>query len=101
MIIKRAISVILLSLLLSTAYAVSTPVITAKVYGMTCQFCAYGLKKKLSGLDGVKRVRVSLRSKQAVIFVKPNYPTRNLLKSVKKAIIDAGYTPKQIIIGKR
>lgn len=94
---------ILLSLLLccivfNPAQAARMQVIKSKVYGMTCQFCAYGLKKKLSNITGVEKVKVSLGSKYAIVYVNKDYSAKDLLNSVKQAIINSGYTPKTMKI---
>lgn len=58
-----------------------------KIDGMSCEHCSDKVKKTLENIDGVIKVKVSLKDKQATIKSddKLDYNT------VKKTIEDLGY----------
>jgi copper chaperone CopZ len=64
------------------------------VKGMACPFCAFGLKKHLQRLPGVKNVEVSLEKGQAVLDVSPGAKLTD--DQIRKAIRDSGFNPGEI-----
>jgi mercuric ion binding protein len=68
--------------------------IISGIKGMTCQFCVYGVKKKLSNLPNVQRAQVSLKRRKGRITYKPGKEAN--VKAVEAAIKDAGYTVGKI-----
>lgn len=74
-------------------YGANQKRIVYKIRGMTCQFCAYGLQKKIGRVTGVKSVSVSLRHHVAYIILKPGSYSKNLVKKIDQSIKDAGYSP--------
>ena len=63
------------------------------IHGMSCSFCVEGLQDELSQLPDIDRVDVSLKSKK-VRIVSKNDPLDR--ERIKRAIVDAGYTPMEI-----
>ncbi len=63
------------------------------IHGMTCAFCVEGLHRELSELPDVSKVDVSLKNKKVRIV--SDGETLDLDR-VRKAIIDAGFTPVEI-----
>ena len=61
---------------------------TIKVDGMSCGGCVKSVTGVLTALDGVARVEVSLKQKQAVVEFDAGKLTRDQLKAV---IEDAGF----------
>ena len=61
--------------------------ITVKISGMSCEHCAMRVTKALSGIPGVKEVKVDLKSGTAT-FEKPEGVT---LEDVARVIEEAGY----------
>ncbi len=60
-----------------------------KIDGMTCQFCAHNVKKRLKTLDGVEKVEVDQDKGLATLQVKPG---TNITDAQFKALIaEAGY----------
>lgn len=61
---------------------------TIPIEGMTCNACAARVKNKLRSLKGIKRVKVSLEKRNAVIYYK-----KETLKGeqMKAAINELGY----------
>ncbi len=60
---------------------------TIKIQGMTCQHCVMSVTKALSGVPGVKNLRVDLLKGEATFENTQNQPTEKIRKAVK----DAGY----------
>ncbi len=88
---------LLASLLLIAAqgWAGDPQIIEIEVSGMTCPFCVYGTEKQLSKLQGVEAADVSLKNKRARIVMKQGESAD--LEAVRKAIVDAGFTPGDVI----
>lgn len=68
--------------------------IVAQVKGMSCPFCAYGLRKELLTIPGVKDVQVSLAESQASVTVAP--PAKVTDEQIRQAIREAGFSPGPI-----
>ena len=64
------------------------------VNGMSCPFCAYGVKKHLSALPGVKSVQVELAKGEAIVEFAPEAKVTD--EQIQKAVRDAGFTPGKI-----
>jgi len=64
------------------------------VNGMSCPFCAYGVRKHLSALPGVKSVQVELARGKAIVDVDPE--VRLTDERIRKAVREAGFTPGKI-----
>ena len=88
---KKWIGIILVSVGISLSYADDVKV---GVDGMTCPFCAGAVEKQVSKIPNVKKVEVSLA--QAKIVVTFNEGSKADLQAVKKAIKEAGFTPRDI-----
>lgn len=68
--------------------------IVAQVNGMSCPFCAYGLRKELLTIPGVKDVHVSLSNSRATVTVDPS--ARITDEQIRHAIREAGFSPGPI-----
>jgi len=68
--------------------------IVVRVNGISCAFCAYGLEKKLSELEGVEKVEINLKNGTAVLTVKEDKTITD--ETIKKTVKDSGFTPKEI-----
>jgi P-type Cu+ transporter len=66
------------------------------IEGMTCASCVTRIEKVVAKLDGVAAVSVNLATEKADITYDP---ARVRLSAVKKAITDAGYTPREVDAG--
>ena len=64
------------------------------VRGMQCPFCAYGIKKHLAKLPGVRKVDVDLAKNQAIVEFAPDAKPTD--EQIQRAIHDAGFTPGKI-----
>lgn len=67
-------------------------VVTVK--GMQCPFCAYGIKKHLAKIPGVRKVEVDLGKNQAIVEFKPDATPKD--EQIQRAVHDAGFTAGKI-----
>ncbi|WP_369798604.1 heavy-metal-associated domain-containing protein [Methanosarcina sp. WH1] len=61
-----------------------------KVEGMSCGHCVMRVKKAIEGLEGVKKVDVSLENKQAVVEFDEG---KTDVKKIKAVVQENGYEP--------
>ncbi|MFQ5546419.1 MAG: heavy-metal-associated domain-containing protein [Acidiferrobacterales bacterium] len=61
-----------------------------KVDGLGCPFCAYGIEKKLSAIDGVESIDVEL--KKGMVVVTTTEGAALTETQAHKAVKDAGFT---------
>lgn len=60
------------------------------VDGLACPFCAYGIEKKLSAIDGVRTVQTDIASETVTVTM---VPRKTLDKATAaRAVKDAGFT---------
>lgn len=69
--------------------------VEVEVHGMTCAFCVDSLERKFREMDSVEKVQVSLKTKIVRLETDENLPT---IESIKKAVLDAGFTPTSITV---
>ncbi len=67
--------------------------VTIPIEGMTCASCVARIEKVVGRLDGVAGVSVNLATERADVTYAPETVR---LSAIKKAITDAGYTPREI-----
>ncbi|XP_066058440.1 copper-transporting ATPase 1 [Chamaea fasciata] len=68
---------------------VSSAVLRLRVEGMTCHSCTSTIEGKLSKLQGMQRIKVSLDNKEAVVVYQPPLITA---EEIKQQIEEAGFT---------
>lgn len=68
--------------------------IVAKVDGMSCPFCTYGLRKELLTIPGVKDVQVSLVKSEATLQLDPGSNVTD--DQIRQAVHQAGFSPAAI-----
>lgn len=66
------------------------PVYTMQADGLACPFCAYGIEKQLSRIDGVESVETDVKSGTVVITMKPGATLEEA--DAKRAVEAAGFT---------
>ena len=71
--------------------------ISIRVDGLSCPFCAYGLEKKLKRLEGAEKVWIDIENGVAEITVAEGKSI--LEENLKKAVLEAGFTPREITYG--
>ncbi len=75
------------------AEAASAKSVVIPIGGMTCASCSARIEKVVGRLDGVKSVSVNLVAEKAAVEYDPQVVR---LSAIKRAITDAGYTPREI-----
>jgi len=95
--IKRTLAVLALIAFLiapASAFADGPVKVIAKVDGLSCPFCAYGIEKKIKKIEGVKDIRVDIKNGTVTVIYKDRkFFTKHRLN---KAVRDAGFTPGAI-----
>jgi len=88
---------VLIGLLLaaSLCQSVFARTIEIEVFGMTCPFCVDSLERKFAKMDSVSKVQVSLKLKKVRLETADNAPS---IDAIKKAIVDAGFTPVKVTV---
>ena len=86
---KPLLLVLVLSWLLS-AGAWASERYFLEVDGLACPFCAYGIEKRLSAVDGVQSAETDIKSGVVTVTVEDGKPLTEAM--AKKAVEDAGFT---------
>jgi mercuric ion binding protein len=73
--------------------------LTVSVDGMACPFCAFGVEKKLRGVDGADTIDISMKDGTATITALEGRSVA--VGQVPGAIRDAGFSPGTIRISAR
>jgi len=71
-----------------------TQQVQVKVDGLSCPFCAYGLEKKLTKIEGVENLKIDIENGVAVFTVAEGKTVSE--EKLKKSVKDAGFTPRKI-----
>lgn len=58
--------------------------IILKIEGMTCSACSSSLEKSLLKLDGITKVKVSLKDKTATIYSSVSIPEEDIIDTINK-----------------
>ncbi len=56
-------------ILISTAALAAPQAYTLRVDGLACPFCAYGIEKKLSRIEGVKQIEIDIRTGTVTVIM--------------------------------
>ncbi len=88
-IVRNMVMTLMLLLLLPVANAASA-VYSLKVDGLACPFCAYGIEKKLSAIDGVEDIKVDIKEGQVIVTMADG--TSLSEQRARQAVKDAGFT---------
>ncbi len=91
---KKFLSIPLLAIVLSTAAFAGGNQYALAVDGLACPFCAYGVEKKLSAIEGVESVETDVKSGQVVVTLTAG---KTLSEEVaRQAVKDAGFTLRSL-----
>ncbi len=82
--------VITLALLLLAPLAHAGSVYSLQVDGLACPFCAYGIEKKLSAIDGVEKIDVDIKEGQVIVTMADGASLSE--ERARQAITEAGFT---------
>ena len=77
-----------------TGVAASAATIEMNVNGLVCAFCAQGIEKKLRKLPATADVFVSLERRLVAVALKDGQDIPD--ETLRKALVDAGYTVTSI-----
>lgn len=84
-------ALLLLGLLAAPAWASeNAPVYALGVDGLSCPFCAYGIEKELSSLDGIKEIDTDIGSGLITVHMSEGATLDEA--TAKKATEDAGFS---------
>lgn len=93
---KNILSAVLIFILMVPGSVLAGPPakVVIHVKGISCPFCAYGLEKKLKGLEGVTDFSMDLEGGKAEVV----FSDRDLIKmeKIENAVRDSGFTPGKI-----
>jgi len=80
--------------MLSTAAFAGGNQYTLGVDGLGCPFCAYGIEKQLSAIEGVESIETDIKSGQVVVTLVEG---KSLSEEVaRQAVKDAGFTLRSL-----
>ncbi len=65
-----------------------------QVDGLACPFCAYGVEKKLSSIDGVEEIRVDIEKGQVIVIMSDGSTLSE--SSAREQVDKAGFTLRSI-----
>jgi copper chaperone CopZ len=91
---KKYLILVIMILTLVGSIPLQAQTLEVQVSGMVCAFCAQGIEKKFSKVDGIDKVHVDLKSKKLTLDFKgkPTLSNQNINDMIK----DAGYQVKSI-----
>lgn len=91
---KKFLWIPLLAMVLSGAAFAGGNQYALAVDGLACPFCAYGVEKRLSAIEGVESVETDVRSGQVVVTLAEG---KILSEEVaRQAVRDAGFTLRSL-----
>jgi mercuric ion binding protein len=83
---KKLITLLALSAVLSAPAWAATQTVTLSVTGMTCAACPITIKKALNKVEGVEKIQINLEKKEAlIIFDDAKTTVEALLDATKNA----------------
>lgn len=88
--LSRTFLALLIALSTVTAALAAGPSYRLEVAGLACPFCAYGIEKKLTALDGVERVETNIKEGAVTVTMKDGAAFDEA--TAKRAVKDAGFT---------
>ncbi len=91
---KRFLSIPLLAIVLSTAAFAGGNQYALAVDGLACPFCAYGIEKRLTAIEGVESVETDVKSGQVIVTLVEGKTLSE--EAARQAIKDAGFTLRSL-----
>jgi len=80
----------LLALLLPIGAYAGSLVYSLQVDGLACPFCAYGIEKKLSSIEGMEDIKVNIETGQVIVTMEDGSTLTETLAGEK--VEQAGFT---------
>ena len=69
---------------------------TFNVKGMHCNSCVKKVEGAISGIEGVKSVKVDLKNSKALIVYKPNVDQKAISAKITKAVEKSGFKASKV-----
>lgn len=88
--LARAIVALSAATWIVTAAFAAGPSYRLSVDGLACPFCAYGIEKQLSAIDGVQRVETHIEAGAVIVTMKDGATLDQA--AARRAVKDAGFT---------
>ena len=86
--IRHSIAALTLLFLIPVVQA-SGPSYALQVDGLACPFCAYGIEKKLSSIEGVDDTQVNIKTGEVIVIMAEGVPLAEDL--ARKKVKEAGF----------
>ncbi len=91
---KKILLVPLLAVVLSSPAFAGGNQYSLRIDGLACPFCAYGIEKRLSAIEGVESIETDVRSGQVIVTLAEG---KTLSEQVaRQAVKDAGFTLRSL-----
>lgn len=87
---KKLTLMTLLVLLWTTPLFAAGKQYALEVAGLACPFCAYGIEKKLNGIDGVEDVEIHIGESKTIVILREGATLSE--EQARQAIKEAGFT---------
>lgn len=68
--------------------------VIVRVDGASCPFCAFGLEKRISRIEGVVDVKIELKAGKAIVSIEEGATVSET--ALRQAVKEAGFTAKEI-----
>ena len=88
--IALAVSMLILGIGISPVVKAQVEEVGIRVDGLSCPFCAYGVEKKVGGLDGVEKVEIEIEDGLVAVTLADGATLDEA--TAKQAIDEAGFT---------
>ena len=69
-----------------------------RVDGASCPFCAFGLEKRLGQIEGVNDVKLEMKEGKVIVTLEEDATVSK--EALRKAVDEAGFTPREIMYPK-
>lgn len=87
---KKLTFIVLLVLLWTTSPFAAGKQYALEIAGLACPFCAYGIEKKLSDIEGVKDVEIHIGESKAIVIMQEGAALSE--EEARQAVKKAGFT---------
>jgi len=94
---KTVFSIIVSLILPISLWATEQQTIDIDIEGMSCQFCAHSVQKKLSTLPYIEKAQVNIDTKKAHLIVATGKVVN--IEELKNKIVASGFKPLKVTIG--
>lgn len=87
--------VVAISIVLVATSVLAAPVrYQLRVDGLSCPFCAYGIEKKLSAIEGVQGVETNIKDGVVIVIMKDGFMMDEA--TARKAVKEAGFNLRKL-----